>query len=176
MQKTDFTMSQKEFDKKSQMMRLSELDSVSNHLNNKSSKKEVTRTQKIGQMAVTKISGYDNIQQRNRAPSENQAFERQMQKSKDSYNDGKLISPHTIITNGTDSIVGSVQTQSLQGEKSRLSAPVTIPAKGMRAQMMVQKEQAAYMTEVVNEVEDDDSKIISVNNSSSKLVSQDEHD
>ena len=32
------------------------------------------------------------------------------------------------------------------------------------------------MTEVVNEVEDDDSKIISVNNSSSKLVSQEDQD
>lgn len=47
MQKNEFTMSQKEFDKKSQMMRLSELDSVSNHLHNKSQKGEVTRTQKI---------------------------------------------------------------------------------------------------------------------------------
>ena len=31
--------------------------------------------------------------------------------------------------------------------------------------------ESAYMTEVVKEVEDDDSKIISVNNSSSKLIS-----
>lgn len=50
MQRNDFTMSQKEFDKKSQMMRLSELDSVSNHLHNKSQKEEVTRTQKFGQI------------------------------------------------------------------------------------------------------------------------------
>lgn len=34
--KTDLTMSQKEFDKKSQMMRLSELDTGSNHMHNSS--------------------------------------------------------------------------------------------------------------------------------------------
>ena len=51
-------MSQKEFDKKSQMMRLSELDSVSNHLQNKSEKDEVIRTQIFGKIpAEKKIQG-----------------------------------------------------------------------------------------------------------------------
>ena len=73
------------------------------------------------------------------------------------------MSPHTFMTNGTDSIGGSLQTQSLLGEKSRMSAPVTIPAKAAA------KREAAYTTEVVKEVEDDDSKILSVNNSSTQL-------
>ena len=73
MQKNDFTMSQKEFDKKSQMMRLSELDSVSNHLQNKSEKDEVIRTQVFGKLPTDKkIQGVSELgQQRNRAPSEN---------------------------------------------------------------------------------------------------------
>lgn len=54
MKKNDMTMSQKEFDKKSQMMRLSELDSASggnlHHLNNRHDKDEVTRTQVIGKI------------------------------------------------------------------------------------------------------------------------------
>ena len=53
------------------------------------------------------------------------------------------------------------------GEKSRLSAPVTIPY----AKRQIVPRESAYMTEVVNEVEDDDSKILSVNNSSTKIIS-----
>ena len=41
---------------------------------------------------------------------------------------------------------------------------------------MVIPRESAYMTEVVKEVEDDDSKILSVNNSSSKHVSNEEND
>lgn len=67
-----------------------------------------------------------------------------------------------MMTNGTDSIGGSLKTHSLQGEKSRMSAPVTIPAKA--ALPVMAKESSC--TEVVKEVEDDDSKILSVNNSS----------
>ena len=53
------------------------------------------------------------------------------------------------------------------GEKSRLSAPVTIP----HVKRQIVPRESAYMTEVVNEVEDDDSKILSVNNSSTKIIS-----
>ena len=100
--KTDMTMSQKEFDKKSQMMCLSELDTGSNHLHHSSQKNEVTRTGKI-QMS-TKI--IEDVQQRHRAPSENQALERNQNGSSD--NCGKLFSPHSL-TNGTDSMIGSLQ-------------------------------------------------------------------
>ena len=58
---------------------------------------------------------------RQRAPSENQAFER----NKDSAeNVCKLLSVDSL-TNGTDSIIGSLQTHSAFGDKSRASAPVT---------------------------------------------------
>jgi len=103
---------------------------------------------------------------RNRAPSENQALERNQLKLGSSDKD-KFMSPHTILTNGTDSIVGSLQTQSLQGDKSRLSAPVTIPAK---VKPSSQPKESAYTAEVVNEVDDEDSKILSVENSNSKVA------
>ena len=185
MQKNDLTLSQKDFDKKSQMMRLSELDSVSGggggpRKDHVAEQEEVVqaapRTQKIGKIpAVRKIKGAPDESSsngglqsshlpRNRAPSENQALEREpqhLQHKSGSDKDKQLMSPHTFMTNGTDSIGGSLQTQSLLGEKSRMSAPVTIPAKAA-----AKREAAAYTTEVVNEVEDDDSKILSVNNSS----------
>ena len=153
MQKNDLTLSQKDFDKKSQMMRLSELDSVSGgggcpRKDHVVEQEEVVsaapRTQKIGKIpAVRKIKGAPDESSsngglqsshipRNRAPSENQALEREpqhLQHKSGSDKDKQLMSPHTFMTNGTDSIGGSLQTQSLLGEKSRMSAPVTIPAK-----------------------------------------------
>ena len=84
----------------------------------------------------------------------------------------KMMSSNTADnkTNGTDSIVGSIQTQSVLGEKSRMSAPVTIPTMAFKNQGGP-RDPSAYTTEVVKEVDDDDSKILSVNNSgSSKLL------
>jgi len=52
------------------------------------------------------------VQPRNRAPSENQAFERQIQNQQtvtDDSDKDKMFSPHALLTNGTDSIVGSLQ-------------------------------------------------------------------
>ena len=74
-----------------------------------------------------------------------------------------------LNTNGNASASGtSLLTQSIVGNKSRLSAPITIAAKNQKLQ--AQFKDSVYATNVVQEVDDEDSKIISLNNSNQRLV------
>ena len=71
-------------------------------------------------------------------------------------------------TNGNVSASGSsLMNQSHYGNKSRVSAPVTIPAqKGI---LHGNYKDQMYAANVVHEVDDEDSKIISLNNSNQRI-------
>ena len=98
-----------------------------------------------------------NVILRNRIPSESKVDDF------DSNVDCKIM-----VSPTTGSQTGSL-VPSILGNKTRLSAPVTIPSKSISnaPQPSIKARESYFTTNVVNEVEDEESKICSNNNSQS---------
>ena len=123
-------MSQKELPKKSEMMVLADLENSGDY----------------EEKAATNNLASSNVMLRGRAPSDSKAGDF------DSNVDGRAMVSPTTVTNGTESQTGSL-VPSILGNKTRLSAPVTLPSKtATHAPQPNAKARESYVTaDVVNE-------------------------
>lgn len=146
----DLSMSQKELPKKSEMMVLADLENSGDY----------------EEKAATNNLASGNVMLRGRAPSDSKTGD------SDSNADGRAMVSPTTVTNGTESQTGSL-VPSILGNKTRLSAPVTFPSKtATHAPQPDTKARESYVTaDVVNEVEDEDSKVCSNAGSQSRISS-----